>query len=260
MKKHCLALSLILLAASAAACSDSKGNGTGTGGTGGGVDPNALIPTADGFLDGSNSVGILGAWYSYGDVYKDGGPGDCQAAGFTEDQCSKVVSPVLGAPFTNVDGKMCTEGTSAKTINAPGSNSPAYAAIWGAGIGLDFNNAGADGGTGKLAWDATAAGVTGFSFEIDQLPLGGNIRVEFPATSQNGNDAAYWGGATNNLSPVMVGKNTIKWAMVGGPSYATNPPAFMPSKVTGIQFHVVSNTSSTVSYKFCVSNLVPLKD
>jgi hypothetical protein len=253
MKKLSLSLTLLLICG-AAACSSTDNKPDG-----GGSNPNAIIPTADGFVDGTNDWGILGAWYSYADSYKMGATGDCQAAGFTAADCSTVETPVLGQPFTNVGGKMCTKGTAAKTIPAPGMSSPAYAAIWGAGIGLDFNNAGNDGGTGKLAFNADAAGVKGFSFDIDKLPaLGGQMRVEFPATSQSGNDAAYWGGANANLSPLVVGTNTIRWAMVGGPMYLAMPPAFDPTKITGIQFHVVANTSAAVPYEFCISNLAPI--
>ena len=91
------------------------------------------------------------------------------------------------------------------------------------------------------------------------LPVGGNLRVEFPTTSQTGNDAAYWGGATAGFSPPTKGGTySFKWADVGGPMYATNPPAFDPTKILSMQFHIVTNTSSAVPYTFCVSDLKAL--
>jgi len=236
---------------------------------GGGI---PLIASTDGFFDGSNEAGILGAWYSYGDWYNPAaGAGDCAVMGmFTAAQCSSITAPVPGMPFTNAgDGKMCTNGTAAKVIPMAGSTTPAYSAVWGAGIGFDLNNAGNDGGTGKNAWDATAHGVTGFAFDIDMPPTGGQMRVEFPTNVLPGTtdiNAAYWGGVGNNLSPITKG-GSYSFHFdppspngVGGPMYLMNATPFDKTKILSMQFHVVTNTSSTIDFAYCISNLRALTD
>jgi hypothetical protein len=267
MKKLSMSLSTLAVAAAASlGCSSSPANPDGSGG-GNGV---LLMPSADGFLDGTNAVGIKGAWYSYGDWYGGtpamAGQGDCPVkGGFTVDQCSSITMPAPGQPFTNTGGSMCTTGTVAKVIMSATATSPDYSDIWGAGVGFDMNNAGTDdGGTGgKLPYDATAAGVTGFSFHIDMPPTGGQMRVEFPTAAAIGTtdiNSAYWGGATANLSPFTKGGDyTVKFSEVGGPMYLTSPMPFDPTKILSMQFHVVSNTSSTIPFNYCISNVKALK-
>jgi hypothetical protein len=254
MKKLSMSLSTLAVAAAASmGCSSSPANPDGS--SGGAGDP--LVPSADGFFDGTNKAGIMGAWYSYGDWYNPtAGMGDCAVKGnYTAAQCSSITTPVPGDPFTNTGGSMCTTGTVAKVIDMM------YSAIWGAGIGFDLNNAGTDdGGTGgKLPWDATAHNVTGFSFHIDMPPTGGQMRVEFPTSAAIGTtdiNAAYWGGATANLSPfTKAGDYSFHFTDIGGPMYLTSPMPFDKTKILSMQFHVVSNTSSTIPFQYCISNL-----
>jgi hypothetical protein len=268
MKKLSLSLFLTMVALASAGtgtgCSSSSPTpNPGTGGS----NANALVPNADGFFDGTNAAGILGAWYAYGDWYGNtadpsmpiAGMGDCPVkGGYTADQCSSIMTPTPGQPFSNTGGSMCTTGTVAKVVDMM------YSAIWGAGIGFDLNNAGADGGTGKNAWDAGAHNVTGFSFHIDTPPTGGQMRVEFPTNAVPGTtdiNAAYWGGASNNLSAIKNGGDySFHWADVGGPMYLTAPTPFDKSKIVSMQFHVVANTSSSIPFMYCISNLTPLHD
>jgi hypothetical protein len=276
MKKFSIIFALAFVALGTATtntgCGGSKGGGTGTGGSGATTGETIMV-SPDGFIAGdTNTVGITGAWYSYGDYYGGtptmAGGGDCPVmGGFTVDQCSMIVTPVPGQPFSNTNSNMCTTGTVAKTIPMAGSTSPAYSAIWGAGIGFDLNNGGTDdGGTGiKQPYNATANGVTGFAFDITgSVPVGGQMRIEFPTAKIVGTtdiNAAYWGGATAGLSPFnKAGTYSFHWADVGGPMYLASPTPFDPTTILSMQFHVVANTSSTVPYDFCVTNLRALKD
>jgi hypothetical protein len=257
MKKLSISLNLTLAVVAVATSIGCGGNGATNNNDGGGSGTGIpLIPSADGFFDGTNEAGILGAWYSYGDSYDDvDGMGDCPTAGFTAAECSAITSPVPGQPFTNTGGSMCTMGTAAKVLMMN------YSAIWGTGIGFDLNNGGTDdGGTGvKGSWDATAHNVTGFSFHIDMPPVGGQMRVEFPTSVAMGTtdiNAAYWGGAGNNLSPITAsGDYSFKWADVGGPMYLPSPMPFDNTKILSMQFHVVTNTSSSIPFNYCISNL-----
>jgi len=259
MKKF--SMSMLLTLCAFAPMTTSVGCGGGGGGGGGSNAGTALTPSPEGFFDGA-VLNIKGAWYSYGDWYNPApGAGDCFTKGaYTADKCSSITTPVPGEPFTNVGGKMCTSGTAAKVIDMN------YSAIWGTGIGFDLNNGGTDdGGTGeKLAWDAAANGVTGFSFHIEGAPTGGQMRVEFPTNAVPGTtdiNSAYWGGETMNLSPFTKdGDWSFHFTDVGGPMYLTPHMPFDKTKIVSMQFHVVTNTSSTVPFDYCISNLRALTD
>ena len=266
MKKLSISI-LLTLGAFAVPATNIGCGGSGGGGGGGNVNGKPLMPSADGFIAlDANEAGVQGAWYSYGDWYGGSDPamptpggGDCAVKGmYPEASCSSITSPVPGAVFTNTGGKMCTMGTAAKVLDMN------YSAIWGTGIGFDTNNGGADVGGTKSPWDATANGITGLAFEIDTPPTGGQMRVEFPTSATPGTtdiNAAYWGGATANLSPFTKGgKYSFHWKDVGGPMYLMAPAVFDPTKILSVQFHVVTNTSSAIPFSYCISNVYALTD
>jgi hypothetical protein len=150
---------------------------------------------------------------------------------------------------------MCTSGTAEKVADIVGmAGMPDYSAMWGAGIGLDLNNGGGANAV-KMPYNATAAGVLGFAFDIDAVPLTG-IRVEFPTPSTGTTAAIYMpgGSSTNFASPLTAGHNEIRWSQIMAPSYATNPPAFDPTMIVSVQFHVPTSTSASASYSFCIDN------
>ena len=136
----------------------------------------------------------------------------------------------------------------------------------GGGHRLHLNNAGThDGGTGaKLPWDATAHNVTGFSFHIDSPPVGGHMRVELPTSVAVGTtniNAAYWGGETANMSPfTKPGDYSFHFTDVGGPMDLPAAIPFDKTKILSMQFHVVANTSSTVPFSYCISNVRALQN
>lgn len=258
---------LLLCAAGTAALAlgcDSGGDGTTTGGgsgsggatsttdggsTTGGV---TIVPAEDGWVDmTSNTLGIQGAWYAYGDAYDEA---KCINNGWTADQCSRIDTPdPLGMSFPNTGGAMCTSGEVAQVLTKEGETDPDYSNMWGAGIGLDLNNAGGEGAV-KMEWDATAAGVTGVAFDIDMVAP---LRVEFPMTATEGHvdGSNYWGASSSwPNSPIMAGHNELYWGAVHHPNDAV-PLDPNNVKILGIQFHVPANTSSSTPYAFCISNL-----
>jgi hypothetical protein len=232
---------------------DTTGTGTGTGtgtntGTGMGI---KVTPDMGGFVaKDSNPLGIQGPWYSYADTV------DCQKIHTGAGECSNVTAPAAGVFAPTADGKMCTEGTVAKVLDIPGMvGTPDYNGMWGAGIAFDFNNPGM--GAAKGTFDAAAAGVTGMSFTIDTPPLAG-LRIEIPDAMTAGKSAAYL-DATDKYPNSMLtpGVNTFTWAEVKPP--VTTIPALDTTKLSGIQFHVPTNTTSGGSYKFCISDITFLK-
>jgi hypothetical protein len=265
------------------ACSSSKtpSNTTGTGGTDGGSSGAGAFPLVSsdtGFVD-DVTTGVVGAWYAYGDsAGSNAGVADagtdfsnshCQMAGLTASQCSVIVSPTPGSPFppTNAaTSQMCTNGTAAKVIPKAGGSDPDYSDLFGAGIGLDFNNPGGDAGA-KGDKDLSAYTGVEFDFSGDVIPPN-KMRVNFPFTGEHGgNDSPYWMGATNDSSPLVAGHIVVKWSDVGGPKYLagqTPPVDFTKfpldlTHVQSIQFQVFTNTSTATPYSFCVANLALTK-
>jgi hypothetical protein len=266
-----------LTVADSGAPGSGGGGASGSGGRNGGIDGASdgfgtstgilLTPSSIGYYDGTNLAGVVGAWYAFGDYYDGGGVlampgmGSCPKAGFAMTQCSTVTTPTVSAWFIpDSNGKgMCTSGTAAKVVGLDGG-APDFADIWGAGIGFDLNNPGeASGGVGaKGQYDAPAHGITGIAFDIDTVPVGGHLRVEFP-TQGTENASAYWGGATEAFSPIVaLDHQEIRWPEVGGPQYVSSPPPFDQTKLQSVWFSVVSNGSSAVDYSFCINNMTAL--
>jgi len=204
----------------------------------------------------SNSLGVQGPWYAYADgMGADGSTatGICEARGLhPAAMCSQVATPAVGS-FPNTGGKMCTSGTAAVVIAGAGGL-PDYANITGAGIGLDLNNSGGAVPV-RGVFNSTAKGVTGVAFDLQIIALPG-LRVEFPtpASDITSAGAAYWGAnASFANSPAVAGTNVIRWADVRIPG--TTPPAFDPTTIESILFHVPTNVTAAGPYSFCVSNL-----
>ncbi len=255
---NCLSLVLFGSAAIAAGCSTSAATPTdaSTGGGGSVGKLQALTPDMNGFVDSATTgtTGIKGAWYAYGDGIGSDGTAmnsDCQLkGGHPMSACSSITTPPFGM-FPNTAGKMCTSGTVAQVINM--GTAADYTNIWGAGIGIDLNNAGtADGGTGKQPYNATMNNVIGVQFNIDTVPLA-TLRVEFP--NKTNINAPFWGGDQMS-SPVVANKpNVILWKDVKGPFYDLAATPFDPTTILSIQFHVPTTATASAPYNFCISNL-----
>ena len=270
MKHLVTAFSFLLVGSLAVAtgCSSTssgnKSDGGGTGGSAGATCPGIpLMYDLTGFVDKANTgtSNIGGAWYAYGDgIGPDGmtATGDCEKTGLHQaSDCSHITKPSFGS-FPVTDGKLCTSGTVAKVLNLASNGMPDYTNMWGAGIGLDLNNAGGDGGV-KMPYNATANGVTGLCFNIDTVPLG-DFRVEFP-TPTTTTGAAFWVSSPGNTaSPVKAGKNEIRWKDVVGPFYLypSNPPPLDPTTLLSVQFHLATNIASSADYAFCLSGITAL--
>lgn len=246
--------------------SDAAGSGSSSGGaTGTGV---ALVPDPNGYLGpSSNSLGIQGAWYAYGDDWGNNGapPGDCETKGMhAASACSSITFPPPGslsdaggdAGFSSsfpqsTPGTMCLSGTAAKVISSDYSN------IFGIGIGLDLNN---QGGV-KMTYNATMNKVIGFSFKIAGIPTGAAVRVELPipATDSAGSDSwAYTVMADGSYQIDLTTSASDSHALKPAFTPTGTQPPFDPTKIESIQFHVPTNTSAAItipdSTRLCVSD------
>ena len=267
---------------------NGSGGSAGTAGTGGGAGV-LIVPDASGWVErADDTFGIQGSWYPYGDRY---GVAKCLTVGLHQPaECSLITSPTPppeGMRFDNEGGVMCTRGETAVILPCPaglgtsGCPDHDYSNMWGAGIGFDFNanKGGTEGDGAKNPWNPDEHGVTGISFEIDQIP-GPKLRVEFPqrltddearavmlpsgaTTDDHPDGAPYWGGDKSfNPSPIVVSPevNVIRWDQVKKPG---ETPSYEVdrSRLLGIQFHVPAvSIAPRGSYEFCVKNLRLLFD
>ena len=256
----------------AAPTAGAAGSAAGSGGAAGGTtatstgDPLpmnavevALLPSADGFVN--SALGVVGAWYAYGDGNDGANPGVCQTVGMHQTaECSVITAPVPGMPFAPMGAslaQMCTSGTVAKVINFGDPPAADFSNIFGAGIGLDLNNPGLDGGTGvKMPFNASSKMVIGISFTLDAVPSTG-LRVEFPFGTAATAAGVWKPNATTFASPVTAGHNILLFANVKQPSYVkmADMIPFDPTTLTSIQFHIPTTASVANAYHFCIDNL-----
>jgi hypothetical protein len=223
-----------------------------------------VTPDATGWISGSsNSLGIQGPWYAYGDGYGAGTTrnGPCEMAGHADAECSVLTAPVPGQPFANSGGVMCTSGTSKviltvgdKPVTDPTStvDPPDYSHMWGDGMGFNL----ADPGTGAPTgiFNASAKKVIGMSFDIDNVPLG--LRIQFPTPTSDAGTLGpdYW-GATGSYppSPVVKGTNVVLFSAVASPE--ATPVPLDTTTLESVQFSVPSNTTADQPFSYCVSNV-----
>ena len=226
-------------------------------------DDQLLVPDATGFVDKSTTgkTKIQGAWFAVADGLNPGGaPGECQAGGHADADCSTFREPdpalVTIYPPTK-DLGMCTSGRVAKII-AGADGQPDYN-IWGAQITF-LLNVPSLGGEPQL-YDTVQGGVTGFAFDIDvEPPPNAKIAVELTENTTNEVAPPTWGGQIGlQWSPVHAGHNEFRWQDVGGPYYVKPLPKFDPSVLRQIGFHVLPNETEAVSYSFCINNLTALR-
>lgn len=216
-----------------------------------------LTPDASGWIDASsNSLGIEGGWYSYGDGQGPTGlrDGVCQAAGHADSECSVIATPIPGAPgFANRGGKMCTSGTVSRVLERDGA--PDYANMFGTGIGFNL----ATMATGEPGiFDARARRVIGVQFELDSVPAAG-LYVGFatPESDAGSLGPDYWGAnPAFQSSPVVVGTNTVLFSNVQSPGPNTVP--IDVTQLESMQFQVRSSTTQSSTFAYCISNVKAL--
>jgi hypothetical protein len=189
---------------------------------------NAVPLTVDptGWVDkGGNTVGIQGPWYSYD---------DCANSPMA---CTMNHMPGMGA-FMNMDGKMCTSGTTV-AVKAEAD----FSKEWGAGIALDLNNSGGMNAM-KMPFDANAAHVIGFSLNITGTAPGLRINITSVAAGDN---AHFLNG--------VVGANTVLLSKVAQGSWVTMKAPLDPTMLLAIQFQIPTVMNKAVDFNFCVDSL-----
>jgi hypothetical protein len=225
---------------SGAGAPGAGGAGSVAGGTSAGV---PLIPM-DGFVPASSNVlGIQGYLISYGDDTSKAGPPAMQSVLTGTQACISGVAAL-------VDLK-CTPMPPATDC---------YGQFWGAAIALTLNQPPDTSVTPPVAGVAMpydASMLDGFSFDLtgDMVPAPKDIRFNVEDAAGQYCNIPTHKVATN--SNTFTFKDEVKACYkIASPPDGTNPTAeTVQTKLIKISWQVVTNTSSTVPFNFCISNI-----
>ena len=222
--------------------------GGGTGGTGVSTEGVPLTPDAGGWVDGmGNTLGIQGAMFSYADT--------------TTLATMTGTCDVCESPMTIDAGKVCIKGTAAKVDMNCTPEPPAvdcYGTFWGAAIGLNLHqeiNPDTMMGDPPTPYDAAAAGIKGFSFEISGTTVPTSIRFKVEKPGATADSAVEY--CTTSMTPILTGPNTVTFDQLVTECWTTGgtPATEATSMLTKIAWQVVTNATSEVPFDFCVSNV-----
>jgi hypothetical protein len=222
-------------AGGAPASAGGTGGVAGTGGTGGGAIPtgtgNLLMHDATGWVAGTtNGVGVQGSFHTISDA--DGTPpGDT----------TLTLGDMAASPT-----RACVSGT-ASQVQTPAGGMADYTRYWGGGLGLNLADPG--GGVGPMPW--TRGTVTGFSFTVTGTTIPAALR--FQATTPAG-------GTTYCLNDTAPGANTVTFGSLVSECYNMTPGPALPTTTAlqSLQWQVVTNTTATVPFDFCIENLTAI--
>jgi hypothetical protein len=226
--------------------SSSGASGSGGGGSGTSSSGRTSSSSAPGSSSGTSSSSSSG--------------GTTTAAGDAGPSCAATVSPGAialtshylpgsviadgGYPYAYDDGMgstacldsaaLCTTGTTAVT-NASGS-------IWGAGLGIQLNQAMAT-GTASPAVGTYAATGTGITYALSDLPSQG-MRMVIDD------------GGTDYCAPLGAASGTVDWASFNTKCWDDSGTSLSgpPATATHIQFQVTADASAT-PFNFCVTSV-----
>lgn len=194
-----------------------------------------------------NVYGIQGSFFAYSDCDTNGDGVDDPGM-FVGVQCTQG-----WALNTTNPGLVCISGTVGVRMDTTNFLD------WGAGFGMNLNElAPAAGQTAGVAqpYNATANGVSGFSFDIVALPgtsiaLPANTVVEFP-------NPALDGTGEEHFASVRAGTNSISFASLRQATWVTSMRSFDPTQILAMKWKVESQETTSNNVSFCVTNITPL--
>lgn len=168
------------------------------------------ITPADGWVDcASNAIGIQGAFFTYDDG----------------------TSTIMPEDFSAAGAEICVTGTVAATA----------AEVWGAGVGFNLNqDVGSDTAN---AWDATAAGVSGISFNLSALPAGGLLRLIYASA-----------GVDHCVEITAAGEQTVLFSETAAECWEAGGAAPAATTLESVKWQVAAVTDE-YAFDFCISGV-----
>jgi hypothetical protein len=215
---------------SAALGGGGGGAGGGSGGGGGGGTTSSTSTTSVTTCSSSSNGlccpqnyctlgGAHGYYFAYSDQ-KDGGGSDAQIS---------------------QDSRLCVNGNAVGTTCGP-TDSACYSTHWGAGIGVNLNQAS---GTGTTPMSFSAASSAGVTYALDYLPENTRLVVGDSTTDY----------CTNLQSQ----SGTIPWRSFNSACWGTSGVSLSgpPANLVSVRFQVVADTAygNNTSFTFCISQL-----
>lgn len=207
------------------------GGGDGTGGTIDFLPPTKQLRPLDGWVHiEENTLGIQGSIYTFRDF-----------------ETNALGSTIYPESFEGVGRSFCVNGTT-DVVQCDFDENCDYETRWGAGAGM--NLAEPPGGL-QGPFNATAAGVTGFSFDVagSSVPNGS---LRFKAVVASDPDSDY-------CIDITSGPSTILLSQLRRSCWLASPgPAPDPTQIRAIQWQVVTNEVSYSPFDFCIGNVTAL--
>lgn len=168
------------------------------------------ITPANGWVDcGTNTIGLQGSFFTYSDG----------------------TSTVEPADFADAGEEICVTGMAA----ASGTD------IWGAGVGFNLNQD-VDSDTAN-EWDATAAGITGISFNLSALPAGGLVRLIYAS-----------GGKDYCVEVEAAGAQTVLFSATTEDCWEAGGAAPPETTLQAVKWQVAAMTDA-YTFDFCISDI-----
>lgn len=210
----------------------SGGTGaTGGSSTGGATSECPLLPNDLGSVFAADNVcGIQGVWYKYN---------DCQGGYYSPPACTKHDAPASGQ-FENINGIMCTSGTTAVPVDAYDQTIK-----WGAGIGLQLNQ--------ELPIGDLPKKIEGFRFTVSGPTLPPELRVNF--RTQDTVTREHFKALTNLTDGAEY---QVLFTEAEQGSWVTLREALDATEVDAIQFQVPTFVGEAIPFDFCIGNLTAL--
>jgi hypothetical protein len=172
----------------------------------------------------TNSVGIQGAFFKLSD----------------ESGTTTVSEPAL-----NATGAICTRGTVGQVVGMD------FQTTWGGGIGFNLSDpgGGATGTENGQPWDRAGGRVRSFSFQVSGPTVPTGLRfVAIPPTRPAGVDSYCVAGVSGNVTQTIESIDGNCWDAAVAPLGTTLP-------LVSIQWVVPAETTGTVPFDFCISNV-----
>jgi hypothetical protein len=188
-----------------------------------------------GWVDGaSNPFAVQGPWYSYDDCKDSAGVASTLPCTMRD---ASMMGPDMDTGWSVTPTAVCFKGTAVKV------QSMMFAAQWGAGLALDLNSSGGVAAV-KSAFNATAAGITGFSVDISGTAPATGIRINLTMDGV---------GDSNFIAAPIPGTTTFKLSQVKQGSWVTSKTPLDPAKIMAMQFQVYTNATSATPFDFCIN-------
>jgi hypothetical protein len=167
-----------------------------------------LMPT-DGWVGcTTNAAGVEGAFFTFGDG---------------------LTSTIMPTDFAGSGSEICVTGEVGQVVDGDYT-------VYGAGVGFNFAD--------EAAWNATAAGASGVSFNITALPTGTDTRIIFTTAA---------GGYCMALT--AAGQQTVKFSQTSLDCWEAGGAAPTETGIISVQWQVTTNAESSHPFSFCIEGL-----